>query len=101
MPICLCQHRNAGLETSNGTWNTSYEIYISQTNLNTEGFTYTWNEPDDPVAWTMLWKWLPGREFNMARSEENVIQINFVEIEKEILILYINYNEAIEQNKIW
>ena len=36
----------------------------------------------------------------MARSEENVIQINFVEIEKEILILYINYNEAIEQNKI-
>jgi len=30
----------------------------------------------------------------MARSEENVIQINFVEIEKEISILYINCNVA-------
>lgn len=94
MPNYLGQHRNAGLDTPNGTWNT-YEIYVSQTNLNTYGFIYTWNEPvKDPVAWTMLWKWLPGREFSMARSEENVIQINFVEIEKEISILYINCNVA-------
>jgi len=36
----------------------------------------------------------------MARSEENVIQMNFVEIEKEFLIVYINCNVATKQNKI-
>jgi len=36
----------------------------------------------------------------MARSEENVLQINFVEIEKESLILCINCNVATKQNKI-
>ena len=36
----------------------------------------------------------------MAKSEENIIQINSVEIEKEFLILYINTNVATKQNKI-
>ena len=36
----------------------------------------------------------------MARSDANVIQTNFVEIEKEVLILYINCNVATKQNKI-
>jgi hypothetical protein len=36
----------------------------------------------------------------MARSEENVIQINVVETGKKFLILYINGNVATKQNKI-